>query len=399
MAEDKKIERSIKKVLTSKHLSSGNDARLLHYLIEATQSGKPLKEIVIAMEVFGRDASFNPSEDSLVRSSIYGLRKNLDVYYLDEGKTDPVRITIPKGSYTVKIEEIKTERRPKRFFLTTMLAGVTIILLLVAGTFSFLYFESQQQITKLQTTASNSYVWADFLQSDDPLMIVLGDYFMLERKNPSDSSFIFRSQPGINNESDLWEYLESHPDERNDLSGFAHHFLGDEIPWCLQEITRVFRGYNVDISVKLSSELTFEDIRDHNIIFIGDFSTLGIFTPFFENSHYRIGNKPPSISYLENKIDTTEFISIQKKDNTSFQNDYVLISKIPGNGEKVLMFILSFASFGKSDAMYKLTEPDFPQELSEIIDPLPEYWELLIRVSGIERSAFYYEISHFDDWK
>ena len=98
-------------------------------------------------------------------------------------------------------------------------------------------------------------------------------------------------------------------------------------------------------------------------------------------------------------MDTTEFISIQKKDHTAFQNDYVLISKIPGSGDMVLMFILSFASFGKSDAMYKLTEPDFPQELNELIDPLPEYWELLIRVSGIERSGFYYEISHFDDWE
>jgi hypothetical protein len=399
MADNKKIEGSINKVLASKHLSSGNDARLLQYLIDATRSGTPLKEIVIAMEVFGRDATFNPAEDSLVRSSIYSLRKSLNVYYLDEGKADPIRISIPKGSYTVKFEEIKKEKRPARFVFKSIWAVITVILILATGTLSFLYLKSRQQITALQTTASNSYVWTDFLQSDDPLLIVLGDYFMLAQENLSDSTYNYRSKPGISNESDLWEYLESHPDEHSDLSGYGHHFLGDEIPWCLQEITRIFRGYNVDISVKLSSELTFEDIRHHNIIFIGDFSTLGLFTPFFENSHYRIGKNPPSISYLENKIDTTEFISIQKRDNTAFQNDYVLISKIPGSGEKVLMFILSFASFGKSDAMYKLAEPDFPQELNELMDPLPEYWELLIRVSGIERSGFYYEISHFDSWE
>ena len=76
----------VDKILASKHFTSGNDARLLRYLTDATNEGKDLKETTIAMEVFERDSRFHPGEDSVVRSSIYNLRKKLDVYYLDEGR-------------------------------------------------------------------------------------------------------------------------------------------------------------------------------------------------------------------------------------------------------------------------------------------------------------------------
>lgn len=51
------------------------------------------------MEVFGRDTSFDPQTDPIVRIEAGHLRRSLERYYLTSGHSDPVVITIPKGGY------------------------------------------------------------------------------------------------------------------------------------------------------------------------------------------------------------------------------------------------------------------------------------------------------------
>ena len=51
------------------------------------------------MEVFGRDESFDPQNDPVVRIEAGRLRRALEHYYLLSGKDDPVFIEIPKGGY------------------------------------------------------------------------------------------------------------------------------------------------------------------------------------------------------------------------------------------------------------------------------------------------------------
>lgn len=81
----------------------------LNYLVEAKNAGKELKETTIAFEFFGKDASFNPSEDTIVRSHTYQLRKKLESYYHEEGKDDKCRLVIPKGHYDVKFVHVSDE--------------------------------------------------------------------------------------------------------------------------------------------------------------------------------------------------------------------------------------------------------------------------------------------------
>jgi adenylate cyclase len=51
------------------------------------------------VEVFGRDESFDPHIDSIVRVDAGRLRRKLKLYYSDEGQNDPIHIEVPKGSY------------------------------------------------------------------------------------------------------------------------------------------------------------------------------------------------------------------------------------------------------------------------------------------------------------
>jgi len=61
--------------------------------------GDRLKAFSIAREVYGRDESFDPRSDTIVRVEAGRLRQRLAAYYESEGRHDPVRIEIPKGGY------------------------------------------------------------------------------------------------------------------------------------------------------------------------------------------------------------------------------------------------------------------------------------------------------------
>lgn len=76
-------------------------AKFLEYIVEQTLAGKSgrLKQYSIATEALGRDASFNPDLDPVVRLEAGKLRRALESYYLQAGTRDPVRISVPRGGY------------------------------------------------------------------------------------------------------------------------------------------------------------------------------------------------------------------------------------------------------------------------------------------------------------
>ncbi|MGE0280605.1 MAG: tetratricopeptide repeat protein [Rhizobiaceae bacterium] len=93
---------TLEKLLDSETFARSERARkLLRYLVEQEQSGQSsrLKGFSIAVDVFGKDADFDPSTDAVVRVQAGRLRDLLDQYFATEGVDDPVRIVIPRGSY------------------------------------------------------------------------------------------------------------------------------------------------------------------------------------------------------------------------------------------------------------------------------------------------------------
>jgi TolB-like protein len=80
--------------------------RFLEYLVNETLAGRSdrLKGYNVALEVFDRPATFDPIVDPVVRIEAARLREKLREYYDAEGQSDPIRIELPKGTYTPQIE-------------------------------------------------------------------------------------------------------------------------------------------------------------------------------------------------------------------------------------------------------------------------------------------------------
>lgn len=81
--------------------ATDRERRFLSYVVDETLAGRSsrIKAYSIAVEVFGRDASFDPQADPIVRVEAGHLRRAIERYYLTAGQTDPILITIPKGGY------------------------------------------------------------------------------------------------------------------------------------------------------------------------------------------------------------------------------------------------------------------------------------------------------------
>lgn len=86
-------------------------ALLLDYICKKYFEGNSgqVKEYNIAVEAFGRPASFDPRQDSIVRVEAFRLRKRLKQYYLEEGADHCLRIIVPPGQYVPQFIESPVE--------------------------------------------------------------------------------------------------------------------------------------------------------------------------------------------------------------------------------------------------------------------------------------------------
>ncbi len=86
--------------------ASERNRRFLEYVVEETLAGRGhwIKAYTIATAVFGRDAGFDAGTDPIVRIEARRLRRSLERFYLKEGSGDPIRITIPTGTYVPRFD-------------------------------------------------------------------------------------------------------------------------------------------------------------------------------------------------------------------------------------------------------------------------------------------------------
>ena len=135
--------------------ATDRERRFLSHVVKETLSGRGdrIKAYSIAVEVFGRDASFDPQTDPIVRIEASHLRRALERYYLTSGAADPILITIPKGGYVPTFSP-KPERTPDldapaapgppattsmalRIGIRPLLAVVVVLLAAFAGSYAW----------------------------------------------------------------------------------------------------------------------------------------------------------------------------------------------------------------------------------------------------------------------
>lgn len=108
------INEQLERVLASAPFANAQRSqKFLRYIVECTLKNQEefLKEFAIAVDVYGRNVSYDPSINATVRVEAGRLRSRLREYYSGEGRNDPLIIDVPKGGYRVTFEQRLTAEK------------------------------------------------------------------------------------------------------------------------------------------------------------------------------------------------------------------------------------------------------------------------------------------------
>src|SRR5271165_2949391 len=96
------VEAELQRILASPTFRKApRHCRFLSFVVWKALSGEgeTVKEYLIGLEVFDRPSDYDPGSDPIVRAEARRLRTRLADYYKKLGKSDPIHIDLPKGTY------------------------------------------------------------------------------------------------------------------------------------------------------------------------------------------------------------------------------------------------------------------------------------------------------------
>ena len=124
-----KIRAQLDRILSSKAFRQVDRLqRFLSFIVNETLSGPGdnLKEFLIGIEVFGKEATFDPRMDPIVRVQARRLRARLTRYYREEGQNDEILIELPKGGYAPLFQNVEGGE-PKHSVVSVLASRNTIV--------------------------------------------------------------------------------------------------------------------------------------------------------------------------------------------------------------------------------------------------------------------------------
>src|SRR5215471_10405296 len=100
MVKPDQAREQLQRILSSAAFADAGRAQaFLRFIVTLAleQRASEIKEYLIALQVLGRQPSFDPKSDPIVRVEARRLRDRLRSYYEDEGRSDPILIALPRG--------------------------------------------------------------------------------------------------------------------------------------------------------------------------------------------------------------------------------------------------------------------------------------------------------------
>jgi len=171
--------------------ASSRLSSFLKFVVTEALEGRAdrLKAFSIAVTVYGRDETFDPQANSIVRVEATRLRRMLDRYFRDEGKDAPVEIRIPKGRYVPEFvrreeadpkpaaaaagpEPIPAPASRQRSPLRLALMALVPLILLTGGILGWLYYDGTDSKPAAKTAEIDISDSRDFYRSTEPTVAV-----------------------------------------------------------------------------------------------------------------------------------------------------------------------------------------------------------------------------------
>jgi hypothetical protein len=363
--------------------------RLFDFLLERSREGAAPKEIEVAEAVFGRRVSFDIAQDSTVRVNVHRLRKKLDDYYAGPGRSEPIRLAIPKGEYRLVAgpgappEVLPSPSQPgwAQGRLSLILIGALIALnLLVGGAW---WWNTNHGGFGF---ARHAPAWSALLADKRPITLVVGDYFIFEEMDEHmEPSRLVRDYQ-INSSQDLADYLMNNPDKMDKYADINLSYLATSSAPAMRSIMPVLATTPAErerIHVITTSQLTADMLKHNDIIYIGYFSGLGLLRDqVFAGSRYRIGE---TYDELIDEKTSRHYVSQEGgPEGGETHRDYGYFSTFVGPNGNRIVIIAGNRDIGVVQAAEMATSAEPLKAQSQRAKGMKSF-EALYEVQGIDR--------------
>lgn len=375
---------------------------LLNFLVEASIKNKIPKEITIAIEVFGKDPDFNSNKDSTVRHNIHTLKKKLDKYYKGQRNYEKVKFVIPKGHYEVKFfknrsvfglifDQLKIKERI--WLYSTLFFSLLCV---------YLAIMLQKSITDYTPGKENEYpFWSAFFDNNYETTIVIGDDFLLDEFSTELKRYRQIRDWEINSEADLNNFLRQFDNAQtwqSEIKGVPFGMLDN-----IFDLFHVIKNYNTKLSFNMSSQTNLKELKNNNLIYIGEFQNLRRLRKILFNLLIRFHYEPKEqlfiLSATQDTIETFTRIEAPYQQENKFNLDYSVLASMPGPANEKFLFIVGFGYSGRLDRTKMLRDPEkikeILTELNYTTENFPKYFIMVFEIESIERTGFKNTIKYF----
>ena len=388
-------QQALEAVLESEEFVNSNKYQdLLTYLVSVSDNTDQVKESTIAIDFFGKDSSFDPSIDSSVRAYISNLRKKLEHYYLTQGANDPVHITLPKGHYHIEFIEA-CNPRSTRIFNRQVLPYVLLgLFLLIAMPFT-IFKSNPSAVNHKNIIPGNHPVWQTLFESPKKTLIVLGDYYFFSFPFEKGRQSYIRDVE-INSDQELAAFIQAHPEYEKKINYTYHSYLDEHLPICTSYLVPSLVVHDCEYEIRLSSDLQIEDLQNYNIVYIGPYKCLNILDTVTRKLrfNYQLRQGSSQLSFFD--VDSSKEYTYNWITNpeTNARNDYVMVIKVSGYNDNTFLLFISEHDFGNIGSMKYFTDPRNIEPIRDITGD--HFFEALIEVTGIIRTAFKVDVKHIN---
>jgi hypothetical protein len=384
-------------------------ARLLEFLVQCSIDGRTPKELEIAMEVFGKGADFDPSQDSMVRVYAHNLRQKLDQYYAADERAREPRLSLARGEYRISIasgdaaaqepppespaEAVPVvalpsghaaERAPR---IRTWLPLAAAALLAVGGIVGWALGAGRQEPMSAAAAVAHSPLWSHLVDDDLPMLVVVGDYYIFgELDERGDVDRLVRDF-SVNSSKDLDELMMYEPDLLARYMDLDLTYLPRGAAFALLDVLRVLYAADKPLRVVSMSELNVADVKSNHVVYLGYISALDKLEDFvFASSALEVGETYDELRNKETGVLFTSEAGIPGIDRN--YRDYSFVSTFPGPGGNQFMVVAGTRDAGLMQAAHAVTDPMFVRSVEQA---MPE--ESLRRAPAFEQL---YEVMGFD---
>jgi hypothetical protein len=379
--------RQVERVLSSATFSNAPGLKcLLRFVVSLAEDGRSdeISEYAIATQVFGRPPKFDPASDTIVRTQAYRLRLKLKEYYEREGKADSITIEVPKGHYVpvfqsrpgnglsepvpridvpLQPEPVSATPTTVRSTLRLRVTGVILLALLMFAGSALIgarwLDQSQSASTGKKDQGIETQFWSGFFNSHRHIIVSYWDFYYLvsegnvllplDGRNPMMERFV-PADPKVAANPKL-AAMAGHLYYEN---GFAP--LGDMVG--MNRLSILFTNLGATIAAIRAHQLTLEELKDTDVVFLGSFEDRGNLLWQPEHWPWRFARKTGSNPWSSYIFDTAAPADVNShfgleldQGSHVIRTEHALVSVVPGvNSARRVVILAGMTTSGTQGA-------------------------------------------------